>query len=420
MESVMIYDVIIVGAGASGLFCAAAMEPAHPLHGLILEKSSHPGTKLLMSGSGQCNITHGGSIKDFIGCYSCYSGFPGGAKGAASKAGSRIRSCLYKYNNLSLMDFLGRGGVRTVIREDGKVFPASMDARDILELLLRKASEHGFRTRCKSPVVRIERDGAHWCVNTDREAFLTKALVIATGGCSYPATGSDGSMFSVLAQDLGIEITPLKPALSSVQVEAYPYGPLSGISFDHACISIWRDGRKIAENTGGLLFTHHDLSGPAVLNISKYAEPGDTLRISYIHPAQYEQALERLKSAAEGTKRSLSRNMASTFGLPSRFCDLLTERYGNSLKTLAQQLTGESFSVSSVTGFDKAMVTSGGVALSEVDLTTMAIKGRPGLYAIGEALDVDGITGGYNLQFAYSSGRAAADAVSAALAEMTA
>lgn len=404
-----IYDCVIIGAGAAGLFCSAMMPVK--LDGLVLEKTPRPGTKLLMSGSGQCNITHAGSIKDFISCY--------------GKNGGKIRSSLYKYSNLSLIEMLESGGVPTVTREDGKIFPASMDAHDVLDLLLRRTKQSGFEIKYNSEVTGIEQiitdseepeparttSSPRWRITAGGTAYSARNLVIATGGCSYPTSGSDGSIFKVLKRDLGIRITPLKPSLSAIKPEDYPYAELSGISFENAGVSIWHDNKKAAENFGPLLLTHQDFSGPAVMNISKYADNGDVLKINYLYPLDSQQALARLKQAAHCSKGNLSGIISSEFDLPKRFCQLLTARCGKSLKTLAAHLTGESFTIKSAGGWNRAMATSGGIDLSQIDPTKMEFRKLPGLFAIGEALDIDGITGGYNLQFAYSSGCAAATAL---------
>ena len=393
----MIYDCIIIGAGASGLMCAAAME--HPIKGLILEKTEHAGTKLLMSGSGQCNITHAGSIKDFIKCY--------------GKNGGRIRSCLYKYNNNVLIEFLESNGINTITRDDGKVFPASMDAHDILNLLMKKTASNGFTIRYSSPVTGITRSDSTWCISTGSSSYMAQIIIIASGGCSYPSTGSDGSLFKVLSHDLGIRITGLKPALSSVQVEEYPYSELSGISFENALVSIWHNGSRTIQNDGPVLFTHNDLSGPGILNISKYASEGDTLKINYLHPLNYEQVLSMLKKACNGSGADLSNILASEFTIPKRFCQSIVSRHGNALKNLAGQLTGEAFRISSVSGCKKAMATNGGIDISQLETSSMSFRELPDIYAIGEAVDIDGITGGYNLQFAFSSACAASSAMAA-------
>lgn len=427
------YDVIIVGGGASGFFAAACAgldakgSTSHAkgnvssfddsCRGLILEKTSRPGTKLLMSGSGQCNITHAGSIKDFVDCY--------------GDKGKKLRSCLYKHSNLELMDFLEANGVEVFTREDGKVFPKSMDAHDVLYMLLRRAKKNGFELKCDSEVTGIHQvkddysNGQNssdvkpaplWQVVCGNTVYTARSVIIATGGCSYPTTGSDGSFFNVLRTDLGIEITELKPSLTPIQVNEYPYTELSGISFENIHTSIWHKDRsagaagnekKIAETCEDLLFTHKDLSGPAVINISKYAVPGAKLKINYLHPLNYEQVLGRLKSAFHGAKGSPANILAAEFDLPKRFCQLFVERHGEALKNLAHSLTGEEFIINSVSGFNKAMATAGGIDLKQISTATFGFKEYPGLYAIGEALDVDGITGGYNLQFAYSSAKTA-------------
>lgn len=387
----MIYDCIIIGAGAAGLMCAASMPKA--VNGLILEKTSRAGTKLLMSGSGQCNITHAGSIKDFTPKY--------------GKNGNKVRSCLYKYNNVELMDFLESGGVPLVTRDDGKVFPESMDAHDVLYFFMRCAKKNGFEIRYDSGVESIEccEDGT-WKVTAGDTEFITFNLVAATGGCSYPTSGSDGSLFGVLSRDLGITVTELKPSLAPVQVSGYPYADLSGISFDPASVSIWHGDKKLIQYEDALLFTHKDFSGPGVLNISKYASAGDSLKINYVYPLNYEQVLERLKAASKGSRADMSNILCAEFDLPKRFCQSMVARFGEGLKALAQALTADTFTISSVSGFNKAMATSGGIELSQMKLTNMEFKALPGLFAIGEALDIDGMTGGYNLQFCYSSGRA--------------
>ena len=402
----MIYDCMIIGAGAAGLFCAASMEKK--INGLVLEKTPRAGTKLLMSGSGQCNITHAGSIKDFITRY--------------GENGKKIRTCLYRYSNIHLTGFMEKCGVRTITREDGKIFPASMDAGEILDMLLGLSRENGFRIKYDSPVKHISMLSADtpggiqgsdvWQIKTDKDSFLTKKVVIASGGCSYPSTGSDGSLFRVLREDLGLDITKLRPSLSPVLIEDYPYEQLSGISFDPAGITITRGGKVAAKNSDALLLTHRDLSGPAILNISKYVLPEDVLIVNYLYPITYEQAVDELKKDLSGPGRDPASVIAGRYGLPKRFCQLLVSRYGASPKKLAHALTGESFTVKDVAGFGKAMATSGGIDMKEIKTSTMELKKHPGIYAIGEVCDIDGETGGYNLQFAYSSARAAAAAIS--------
>lgn len=386
------YDVIIIGAGAAGLFCSGTFPKK--VHGLILEKTKQTGTKLLMSGSGQCNITHDGSIKEFIPCY--------------GKNGSKIRTCLYKYSNKGLINFLNENGVETIIREDGKVFPASMDAHEILDLLLKLTADRGFDIAYEKPVTGIvQNSDLSWEVIVSDCRYTCNQLILATGGCSYPTTGSDGSIFSVIKRDLDIPIFPLRPALAPVNIVDYPYGDLSGIAFPDVNISVYRGQKKEAESQGDLLFTHQNLSGPGIINMSKYILPQDKLIINYLFPQTYEQILGQLKSISAGSRESLPNLLAHHFNLPKRFTKLLVDRYGNSLRVIAAKLTGEDFLVKSVGGFNVAMATSGGISLDALKLSTMELINHPNLFAIGEMVDIDGITGGYNLQFAFSSARTA-------------
>ena len=391
----MIYDCIVIGAGAAGLFFGASFP--HPCQGLILEKNKHIGTKLLMSGNGQCNITHDGSIKDFIACY--------------GKNGGRVRSCLYRYPNDELRTFLHQKGVETFVREDGKVFPKSLNAKEIRDMLVQTCEANGFAIRCNQEVTAIESRDGMWSLTTTDGDYLARTVIVATGGCSYPTSGSNGAMLTVLERDLGIDIVKPKPALSPLKVQDYPFTEISGIAFPAAQATILHQEKAAASNVGGLLFTHKDFSGPAVMNISKYGENGDQLRLNYLYPSTFDEVFARLKKAMNQSKENTANLLAGTFDLPKRFARIIAERAGNSPKELAKMLTGDTFVITSIGSFNQAMATSGGVSLKEINTKTMELKNHPGLFAIGEVVDIDGITGGYNLQFAYSSARAAGEEI---------
>ena len=384
------YDIAIIGAGASGLMLAANLD-MEGSRGIVLEGSSCIGSKLLMSGGGHCNITHGGSIKDFVYAY--------GSEGQA------LRRCLYRHNNLELARWLTGQGVELAdengepvdpsygsngMDSAGRIFPASMKSRDVLDALLGEVSRNGWQIETDAKVSGLRKDGFWEITLINGYELWAKNVVIASGGITYPETGSDGSMLEIM-DDIGLNINEPRPALAPVYVDNYPYSELSGISIpDVTVIAFSSDAActckgKAAKMKGDLLFTHEGLSGPVILNISKYTKPGELIRLCY-NKELYE--------------------------LPKRMQRILRERSRGILgdvktNVLALLLNQDDFTVS---GVDKrGMVTAGGVSLDEVDMHTMRAKRFEGLYVIGEALDADGITGGYNLQLCWSTAATAAD-----------
>ena len=395
----MKYDYIIVGAGASGLMLAAKKKVNK---GLILEGTSSAGNKLLMTGGGRCNLTHAGSIKDFVSCY--------------GEAGKSIRKLLYKHSNMEFIDWLNNIVLETV-EENEKFYPRSMRATDVLEMLLNQAKINGWKFQYNTKIHSlkqlnnnaintgqnnikqssnfVEKTNIHdkysWLVCAD-EQYLAENVVLATGGITYPETGSDGSMFDVV-RELGIEIAPLKPALSAIEVQNYPYCDLAGVSLTDVTVTAFNSDPmttckgKAARLTGDLLFTHTGFSGPVILNLSKYMEVGEAVKISY------NKSIDELPKSL---RKALENRCKNSTG------EIKTNK-------LAGLLESDDFIVSNID--ERGIVTSGGIALEELDLTTMEMKNFPGLYVIGEAIDVDGITGGYNLQLCYSTAAAVADSL---------
>ncbi len=506
-----LYDVIIIGGGAAGLFAGASL-PYPVKKGLILEKSGSPGKKVLLSGGGQCNLTHGGPIQDFLSCY--------------GENGKKIRNILYQFNNTALVNFFKQNGIPCFEREDGKVFPQSLRAKDIVNLLLALCKKNGLEIKCSSAVLDIKKlDNSkitsndakevnnHQNINNIKEKhlnehnynlinkqsnqnnkniihdqlkpdlenknsensmvnnqtfyqvfcenqiYLTKKLIVATGGCSYPTTGSDGQMLKIL-ENMGLSITPAKPALVPIYVHNYPYGELSGIAFPQASVTILPDKSKTGEpqplpkskkakervptTMGGLLFTHDCFSGPAILNASRYVDGSCRLSVNYLPFCPPHPLMEQIKSQISGNAsqvltffheflnqvvKTLQMDELNTSKVtagnqvPKRFIEILCQRQninpqkkasqltGKEIKDFIGLLTGDTFNISGLGGFNIAMATKGGVCLEEIHTKTMEAKRYPNLFIIGEALDIDGDTGGYNLQFAFSTGHLSANQI---------
>ena len=366
-------DCIIIGGGASGLMLAAMTKVNK---GVILEATPAVGTKLLMTGGGRCNITHGGSIKDFVDCY--------------DEAGRVLRKCLYRHSNTQMLEWLENIGL-PVVEIDERYYPASEKAADVKNVLVSSAIKNGWEIKTNAKVTGLEKNGDCWDVAASGQLLNSEKVVIATGGITYPETGSDGSIFPILKQ-LGIRITELRPALAPVYVRDYPYGELSGISLENVTVAAFATSShtckgKAARVTGDILFTHNGFSGPAVLKLSKYCEPGEIIRLNY--NCELNELPKRMAKLLENRARGESG-------------DIKTSK-------LSALLEADDFIVDRID--EKGIVTSGGIDLSEIDAGTMEIKRCPGLFAIGEALDADGTTGGYNLQLCYSTAATVKDAI---------
>ena len=407
-----VWDVLVVGAGPAGLFAAlgaagiATGKSGEAPKGvaprvLVLEKMPTPGRKLLISGSGRCNVTHAGPISDFFARYGKRERF--------------VKPALLNFTNENLVQFLKAHGLPCVRLNDGKIFPKTERARDVLNLLLEACQTRNVRLECGQPVLsaRWNPDESVFEVRTGSgETFRSLKLILTVGGKSYPTTGStgDGALF---ARAFGHTLVPLKPALTSVTITRYPFGSCAGIALPNALLSLHRGGQLIASHRGDVLFTHQGLSGPGILDFSRLFEPNDELRLASVCALKDEFLTDLLQ---RNSQREIGNLLRTEFQLSDRFVsELLRNRQiPDSLRawqvTRPQRLailgllTSFPLTIQSLGGFREAMVTSGGIELSEVNRQTMESRRVPGLFFAGEVLDVDGDSGGFNLQFAFSSG----------------
>ncbi|WP_292427602.1 NAD(P)/FAD-dependent oxidoreductase [Methanoregula sp.] len=398
------YDIAVIGAGPAGLFCAIhSIGPG--IRVLLLEKNLQPGMKLRISGTGQCNITHDGDIRMFFPRYGAHGQF--------------LRPALMSYTNQMLIRFFEERNLPMEITEGGKVFPVSHKAGDVCEVLIRECQHPGVDLRCGEPVHRVENTPLGFVLYTAGDTFSAKNLVIATGGASYPKTGSTGDGYR-LAASLGHTITGIGPALTPLLIRNFPFADLAGMSFAGLPFSVWRENRKIFDGQGDILFTHTGLSGPGILDRSRDIRAGDEIRLSFAGPVQcdtFEREFQNIISRAPtrsiktiiaglGIPERLARQLPDLAGIPADSTGAHMTAAGRTI--LIGLLTACPLVVSSLGDLSVAMVTRGGVALGEVHAKTMESKQVPGLFFAGEVLDIDGDTGGFNLQAAFSTGFLAA------------
>jgi predicted Rossmann fold flavoprotein len=401
------YDVIIIGAGAAGLFCAVHAAGTGS-RVLLLEKNEKPGAKLLLSGSGQCNITHAGDIREFASHYGSHGKF--------------VKPALMSFTNKNLEDFFRERGLRFMTEANGKIFPQTRQSADVLEALLAGCRKQGVIIQSSEPVTEISRSDEFFSVTTCTATYRSAFVVITTGGASYPKCGTTGDGYR-LAGSLGQPVTEIAPALTPLLIRPFPFASLMGISFEEMRFSVWREGRKISEHTGDVLFTHLGLSGPGILDASRDIRPGDIVKLSFAGPIRRDEfAAELSKRVPENPGWHVGTILAK-YPIPERLNRKLLYLSG-----IEEDLTCAHFSAEKrsllvtnctefplvVTGlgdFAVAMATRGGIALDGVNAKTMESKIVPGLFFAGEILDIDGDTGGYNLQAAFSTGFLAAQSI---------
>lgn len=399
-----VYPTIVVGGGPAGLFAAISVGRAGSI---VLEKNSQPGRKLLIAGSGRCNITHSGHIGDFFSHYGDHGNF--------------VKKALKGFTNTDLTAFFSQRGLNTVIDKSGKVFPESDRAEDVLSCLLAECKVIGVEISRDSAVVSVTKTDDLFMVCTAKDTLYSKVLVVATGGSSYPTTGSSGDGF-LIAKSLGHTVITPKPALTPVFVKDYKMGELAGVSLQSVAVSLFRNGKKLLERRGDIGFTHKGISGPGVIDFSRYFEIGDVLHLNLINCN--EDKFRQLYIDTAVSRGSITiQTFLRSYDIPKSLMRLVLEEVGvdpgDCLSNIRVQMRNKliallcayPFEIERVGGFKMAMTTAGGVCLEEVSPKTMESKIVPNLYFAGEVLDVDGDTGGYNIQAAFSTGYAVGKAI---------
>jgi predicted Rossmann fold flavoprotein len=395
--------VCIIGAGPAGLMSAifAAKSKAAVV---VVEKNQTSGRKLLLTGGGRCNLTHTGTVDDFVSAY--------------GKSGRFLRHCLYEFSPDMTRVFFDEIGIATKVDEAGCVFPVSERASDVRDALLRRCQELGVQFLFGRGVEGIEKRDNGFFVFTGREVITAQKLIIATGGASYPNTGSTGDSYK-LAKSLGHTIIEPRPALVPLVAKEKWLGELAGTSLDNVTISAMVDKKKVGIS-GPIVFTQDGIGGPAVLDLSRlladYLPAKKLIEIIIdITPAMNEAKLdEYLVGQLSQHSRKIIVNVLFDL-IPKKLAGLLcrqagvAETTGSQLKKdqrrkVIQLLKKLPLSITATRPIDEATITRGGVSAAEIDPKTMQSKICPGLFFAGEVIDADGPCGGYNLQICWSTG----------------
>lgn len=404
--------VAIIGGGAAGLLAGitAAQNGAEVT---IYEKMRQPGKKMLITGKGRCNITNACEIPDFV------KNLPGN--------GRFLNSALHRFTNDDIVFLLESNGLPTKVERGGRIFPVSDKAKDVVDTLVKIFTENGGKLQTETKVIDIiSKDGKVTGVKTINGVYPADCIILAAGGASYPGTGSDGGG-AKLAAKLGHTIVPLKPSLVPLESD-YPYvDALQGLSLRNVQATLTADDEKIGSEFGEMLFTHFGVSGPIILSLSNLAaqalSAGKDVELHLdLKPALSEEKLDARiqRDFAQYSRKQLANGMKDL--LPQRLipvvCDMAyldEDKYVNQISReerhrLLSTLKDFCVPITATRPLAEAIVTAGGVSVKEINPKTMESKLIQGLYFAGEVMDVDGYTGGYNLQAAFSSGHAAGEA----------
>lgn len=420
--------IFVIGGGAAGLMAAiAAKETAADADVILIEKNDKLGKKIFITGKGRGNLTNAAAIEDFFPQYVTNPRF--------------LYSALYDFTNQDTIDLLEAHGCRTKVERGDRVFPVSDHAYSITDALKHYIKKLGVEIRYKTEVKKIElRDGQVRGVVTDRGFQSADAVIIATGGRSYPSTGSTGDGYR-FAEEAGLKVTETYPSLVALEVHEPDAYRLKGLSLRNIAIDIRdEDGKSYYQDFGELEFMESGLRGPVIISasavVTKLVNASDhkkwkllTVHID-LKPALEDAELDRRLLRDFDTYRNKELRNAFSELLPSQLIPVFTARLAaqgidinrkvtevdrETRKKIAALIRDFSFTIRGTGSFKEAIVTQGGVSVKELNPKTMEAKKVKGLYFAGEVIDVDGYTGGFNMQMAFSTGHLAGKSAAEAL-----
>jgi predicted Rossmann fold flavoprotein len=411
--------VVVVGAGAAGLTTAIAARRAdRSLRVIVLDGAARPGAKILISGGARCNVTNAVVTE---------ADFWGGRR-------TIVRNVLRAFPVGDTIAFFRDMGVTLHEEPGGKLFPDSNRARDVLAALLGALTNCGASLVVPARVQRISQQGNHFLIETSRGSVASSVVVLATGGQSLPKTGSDGAGYG-FARELGHTIVPTTPALAPLLIDATSatsiHADVSGVALDVE-VFIWIDNAVATRLAGALLWTHFGASGPVVLDASRHwararlDQHAVRLTINFFPGETFESVDAHWRDAVSERPRSSVRTRLAA-SMPESLATAmlralhldgeqpLAHLSREDRRRLARMLVEWPLSVTDTRGYNFAEATAGGVELTEIDPSTMQSRRCPGLFLVGEILDVDGRLGGFNFQWAWATGHVAGRALSGAV-----
>jgi hypothetical protein len=407
------FDVVVIGAGPAGMMAAirAAQKGARVA---LVDKKEEPGKKLLMAGNGRCNITQDeNNIVELANLY---------------KNGRFLLSALSAFRPGNVQEFFAGSGVPTKVEKNGKVYPVSDKGQDVLNSLMNVLKENNITFLYKSHVVDFYLDGENEIskIKLKKRELFPKNVIIATGGKSYPATGSMGDGYEWAAK-MGHKIVEPLPVLVPIKIKEDWVGELQGVSAGSVSISVYQSGKKKFTDAGDLMFAHYGLSGPLALNMSRglgklISESDEDIKLvldlkPYLTAEQLDEII--LTDFERNADKKLANCLFDVFSpklldFVLRYSGLDLEKHAAKISRKERHILVNLFkhlemNFDGLFGFEKAMVTSGGVSTKEIDSMTMRSRIIGNLYFAGEIIDVDGPTGGYNLQMCWSTGHLAGE-----------
>ena len=396
------YDTVVVGGGPGGMMAAYAAAKKGDKT-LLLEKNDRLGKKLLITGKGRCNITNNADISEFISQVPVNPQF--------------LYSAFYSFTNEQLLELLHQTGLQTKVERGGRVFPETDRSSDVLKALTRLLRGVEIKTGTQVKDVIIEQGKAAGVLCADQTKVLAHRVILATGGLSYPATGSTGEGYQ-MARRAGHSIVPPKASLVPMETAEEWCAELQGLSLKNIQISVTdRRGKEVYSDFGEMMFTHFGVSGPVILSASSHIRALDGHRLTIdLKPALSEKQLDArlVRDFQVFSNRDFCNALDGLF--PKKLIPVMVKLSGIQAHAKVHQITKEqrqklgtlcknlTVTLTAMRPIEEAIITSGGVSIKEINPSTMESKLVPGLFFCGEMMDVDAYTGGYNLQIAFSTG----------------